>query len=416
MTSLRVTIIACMAVTAVNAATASDLSDALLQNSSGYSLRAQPQYSALGIRFANWLLMPTLKSGLYYDSNLYKAKGRKESSVVGLFAPALTLHSDVSRHSFQFGLSGLRKHAFSNENASTLSGRASANANVEILSDFALDLGASIETKQFELGAADASSDAQHGVRREAYVASARISKVFNRLRFIGGASVTHHNYHDVSAESGGVIDQDYRDGTRFSILGKMNYAFSPGLSAFASAEYNARNWKAAGVDNRDSQGIEFLTGLEVDKRGNFHGVAGVGYLRQDYDLGTRGDISTYSVNVDLQWMPSPLLVVNFDGRRSVEESSLAGHTSKLTSKAEVSLDYEFLRNLIISPVISYKRENYSGVDRRDDTFRARLETKHLINRNLKFGAYYDFETLKSTAAENSYSRHLIGINAKVEY
>ncbi|WP_108820414.1 outer membrane beta-barrel protein [Pseudovibrio sp. Alg231-02] len=416
MNGVKFTFAACMAVSALDAATASDLSSALLQNGGGYSLRSHPEYNAQGIRHANWVFMPSLTSGLSFDSNLYKTRDHQESSMVGVFAPALAINSDMSRHRIHFGLSGQRKQVFSNSDASTLSGRASAGAQLEVLKDFALDLGTSIESRQYGLGDADGPSDAKHGVRRDAYSASARVSKVFNRLRFIGGGSVNHYNYHDVEAKDGGTIDQDARDGTRYNLLGKINYAFSPGFSAFVSAEFDARDWKATGAENRDSNGFEFLTGLELDKRGNLHGAAGIGYLRQDYDLGSRGDISTYSFNVDVQWMPSPLLVVNFDGRQAVEESSLDGYVSKLTSTAKVSMDYELRRNFVISPIFSFKREDFAGTSRSDDTLRARLETKHLINRNLKFGAYYDFERLKSTEAASSYSRHLIGINARVEY
>ncbi|AEV37442.1 hypothetical protein PSE_2934 [Pseudovibrio sp. FO-BEG1] len=416
MRSLKFILATCMAGSAFEAATASDLSEALLQNAGGYGLKSHPEYNAKGIRHANWIFMPSLTSGLYFDSNLYKTRSSADSSMVGLFAPSLSISSEISRHRFRVNLSGQKKHAFSKPNASTLSGRVSTGARLEVLRDFTLDLGAGMEARQYELGEADTSSDAKHGIRREAYSATTRISKVFNRLRFIGGGTVSHFNYHDVEARDGSTIDQDTRDGTRYSLIGKVNYAFSPGLSTFVSAEYNARNWRASGEENRDSSGFEVLAGLEVDKRGNFHGAAGVGYLNQNYQLGSRGDISTYSFNVDMQWMPSPLLVVKVKGRQAVEESSLDGQVSKLTSNARLSLDYELRRNLILSPLLSFKREDYAGSDRRDNTFRARLEAKHLINRNLKFGAYYDFETRKSSEADNSYDRHLIGITAKVEY
>ncbi len=150
--------------------------------------------------------------------------------------------------------------------------------------------------------------------------------------------------------------------------------------------------------------------------RGTIHGSAGVGYLSQDYELETRQDIQTFAYNVELQWTPTALVTVNIIGLQSIEESYVFGSAGQLESYAEIAVDYEFLRNWIFSPAFIYSREDYLGVNRVDNRYRALVKTDYFVNRYMKLGAAYEYERLSSDRPGVSYDRHLLGVNFNAEY
>lgn len=418
MRSIRPILLAGLAALCSDASVAEEGTKVMLGKFSEYRvrMRPRPEYDAQGMRFPGWLIMPTLTSGLYYDSNIYQEQNNMQGSLVGLISPAIAVNSDFSRHSLNLYLSARERYVFEDANASTLSGRALADGRVDVLNDLALNLGGRIELNQDELGDNDVPLTSKTGVRYNVYGGYAGASKTFNRVTVGATGSISHYDYHDVESVDGDVLDQDNRDGYRYDLIAKVSYAYFPGLSFYGSAEFNERNWRDTGSSNRDSNGIELLAGMEFDMRGTIHGSAGVGYLSQDYELETRQDIQTFAYNVELQWTPTALVTVNIIGLQSIEESYVFGSAGQLESYAEIAVDYEFLRNWIFSPAFIYSREDYLGVNRVDNRYRALVKTDYFVNRYMKLGAAYEYERLSSDRPGVSYDRHLLGVNFNAEY
>ncbi|GHB49708.1 capsular polysaccharide biosynthesis protein [Pseudovibrio japonicus] len=415
--------VTCFAAVSVDVAVVNSVSaQELVDNGTGVTeeyrvrYRSRPEYDAQGIRRGSWLYLPSVTSELEFDSNVNKAEKGGKDSFVALLKPELSILSDFSRHSLNFNFSGRERFVFDDEDASTFTGHALVDGQVDVLRDLALTFGAGFDANQDELGDSTTPSSAKEGVRSNVYKANAGISKAFNRVNVYATGSVENYDYFSVETVNGGSLSQSFRDGTRYNVLSKVSYAYSPGLFAFVSAELNKRDWNGSGAANRDSDGYELLTGLEFDMRGTLHGSVSLGYLEQNYDLASFDDISSFSYGMDLEWTPTSLLTVNLNGRQLVEESSTAGSSGILTSNVGLSADYEFRRNWLVTPSVGYLREEFKGTDRVDDTIKAGLRTDYMVNRNLALQASYGYENRDSNEVGSSYDRHIGGVSFVVKY
>ena len=67
------------------------------------------------------------------------------------------------------------------------------------------------------------------------------VRKQLNRWAAALGIGVESYDFGSTRAQNGTIIRQDARDGQIYTLHGRADYAFSPNLGWFASAEYNQR-------------------------------------------------------------------------------------------------------------------------------------------------------------------------------
>lgn len=389
-----------------------------LFESSEYPVRERPRpdYDPLGAQLGAWILYPSITGTLEYDSNVKNAHSNEKSSMVALLQPRLSAQSDFGRHALNFELGADYRSVLDDQDSSTLSGFLNSQARVDVLGDLSVTIGTQLQSNQEDPGDTNAPGQAKEGVRHTLYGLDLGVTKGFNRVTLTASGSLRHYDYYDVDAIGGGKLDQDGRDGTTYSALGKIAYLLTPEYSAFVSVEGNWRDWSSKAATNRDSQGLEVLGGVEFALSRILLGSASVGYLSQDYSEKTLKDINSYSYALDLTWMPSPVATVKVGGRRSIGESTTAGSSGKISSLLTASVDYEVRRNLIITPDVSFTLEEYKGTSREDKITAAGIKADYLINRTFKVGAEYRYSQRESDAANSDYQKHVVGIYAKAEY
>ena len=158
------------------------------------------------------------------------------------------------------------------------------------------------------------------------------------------------------------------------------------------------------------------LGGVEFGITPLITGELSAGYLRQDFDAAVFSDVSAFIYAFGLQWMPTPLMTVNAKGERLLAESSLTTSSSRLDSIFEVSLDYEVLRNLIVTPGFSYRFQDFQNSGREDHVFGAFLKADYLVNRHLHVGLEYDFANRDSNVATADFTKHVVGMYVRTQY
>jgi hypothetical protein len=70
----------------------------------------------------------------------------------------------------------------------------------------------------------------------------------------------------------------------------------------------------------------------------------------------------------------------------------------------------------VLSPLLIYEKDDFKGQLRNDDVYAAGLRLKHLFNNVASASIYYRYLRRKSNIPVNSYDRHVIGINASVQF
>ena len=266
------------------------------------------RYEGTGMHAGSFWLLPTLESGLFYDSNIY-ARNRNIRDGIGTYvAPRLELHSDWGLHELNVELGASQYVYFDDPELNKTNVDGSIDGRIDLRRDLVL-LGG-VKGGHFEQGLGDTNTNslAAEPTRHEEGEAWASINKAFNRLSVSVGGGYHFYDYHDVDSILGGVIDQDFRDGDVFETGGRVSYAISPGTRVFGDFRYNWRDYRGGGAD---SDGWRGLTGLEFEMSRLMRGEIGVGYMEQYYGAGP--DSSGISYHAGLTWNPTPLMTVKLD-------------------------------------------------------------------------------------------------------
>lgn len=347
--------------------------------------RQRPDYQALGLRAGAFTVYPKAQTELESNDNVLATSANEKSDVIFRVRPAVSMESNWPRHFLTAYANGnvSRNADLESEKIDelTLGGRGrldiSREANIVIGSD-AAHLVEPRTSTNIPLAAAKPIQfdDAQ------AYITGV-VTR--NRLRFTGRADVRQFDYEDGRTVDGLLIEQDDRDRTAVTMLGRVDYAISPATAVFVQATGNQREYDHVSTvaAERDSQGVEVLTGVNFEIGAVSRGELAVGYITQEYDNALFGDIDGFGARAQVEWFPTELTTVTATAARTVEDSGIIGSAGYLRSEATARVDHELLRNMLLNARFNYSKDEYNGVDRGDKRFVLSAGATYLVNRRL---------------------------------
>jgi hypothetical protein len=385
-----------------------------LQTGAAFAQQGGDEYSPVGARVGTFFFYPSVTTDFVFDDNVFSANVNKTSDMVLETTGQLLVRSDMPRHKldFEFSVKNLTYLDNSSENHTEFSGGSLWRIDV----DRSFNIAGTLQAARLYEGRGSAEAPGVAvAAEPTAYVkleGSASLNKSFNRLMMSLGGAIQHLNYSDVKAVGGGTIDQDVRDGVIYTAVARASYEFSPGYRMFAHFEGNRRDFK----NNRDSRGVEGRGGVEFEITRLVKGEVSAGYLHQNYLAAGLNDINSLAFNASVDWTPTPLMNVSLSARRLVSETTVAGASGRLDSVFGATVDYEVLRNVILSPHASYQIGNYKGVARNDKAVVAGVGAQYLINRYLAAKAFYEYQSRKSNVAGQGYDKNRLGGSLRLQF
>jgi hypothetical protein len=160
--------------------------------------------------------------------------------------------------------------------------------------------------------------------------------------------------------------------------------------------------------------------GADFDITRLLHGSAYVGYNTVQYDSSAISQQSGFSYGVNLQWFPTQLLTLTFTGQQSFEPSLITttNGTPSITNANVIQgeADYEALRELILTGIVSYENDAYSSTTRVDNTVTAAAGLRYIVNRNITLLAQYKFSARQSSQSGFNYDRNQISLGLTLAY
>lgn len=378
--------------------------------------RPRPGYEPIGYRLGSTLFHPQLTAGLLYDSNVFAAPSGGQGDLAYVLAPHLTILSSTPRfsHKVDLGAEIYRFREFSSENRvdahARYDGRAEIAQGLEVQTRF------EAARRHEERGDASTPRDAATPIPYTDLRGEATLTKSIDRYGVAVNASARKLIYEDVNSIDGTLLDQSSRDGTIFSAYVKPFYEFSPGYRAFARLRANKRDYAATGTQDQDSRGYDAHAGLDFVMTPLISGSVEAGYLNQIYENSLSPEADGLSFVGRLTWLFTPLMTVKFVAERKVAETITPGFGPRLDTSVGGQLDYELLRNVIVSAGAKYTQEDFGNDGRKDNVTRAMAGVEYLMNRHLKLGARYEYLQRDSNDPEFKFDRHTVMFNATTQY
>lgn len=374
--------------------------------------RRRPQFDPLGIRAGGFLIFPSLRVGGEYDSNVFARENNEDDDFGLLVRPQINVNSQWSRHALNltaFGDFALYDEFDENNYEDfgiSSNGRLDITRNDTLLGELSL--------RRLHEDRSDPET-VQAGDIVTYYEGLARLGyrREFNLVFFVVGGSVTREDYEEED------LNEDRRDLIELNGDLRIGYKVSPRFNLFVQGDYTVVRYDKtpdnAGFD-RDSKGYGFSVGSEIDITGILFGEVQVGYLRREYDDDDLDNVSGPGGRARLTWNVTGLTSLIFEAGGGIVETTQGGASANLQSEVAAEVQHELLRNLLLNGRLSYTRDDFEGIDRTDNTYRARAGVRYLLNRNLSIDGGYEFSTRDSDVNGADYDRHIVrvGLTARL--
>lgn len=387
--------------------------------------RPRPEYDPIGIRLGSVFLYPSVTAGLGYNDNVFNNSGKLGDYFYSL-APALNVQSAWSRHALNLAI-GSKSYWFSNEESENRTDwNFDGSLRLDVMRGTDIKLNVHLadlhEARGTELpgglgpgAAAEPTSYSRTGF-------SGEFGHTLNRMRLSVGGAWDVLDYDDVDVIQPALLptlNNDDRDRTDTSVFVKAAYEVSDNTAVFLRGRVEDHDFDALLDDdgfNRDSSGWGVDGGVEFRMTHVLTGELFAGYTQRTYDDAAFDEASQFGFGAGLKWFPSMLTTVSIDAARTIEDTSITASSGYLSTRGQLGVDHELLRNVILSGRLGYQNAEYLDVVRNDDILSGALSGRYLINHNLHFEAGWEYIDRSSNAAAFDYSssQFLLSITGKM--
>jgi hypothetical protein len=391
--------------------------------------RARPQYDPLGVRMGSFVLFPELTVQEQYESNIFFTDDNEEDDFITRVMPGATLRSDWNNHQLQLETGADLGFYKDNTDEDFQDYFLGASGRVDIKRSTQLRLRTRYRRAHESRESPD-DADAVAGARvadepteLDLYSAGASLRHDFGRLNGTVGGSFNRVSFQDPDAISGGSIVEHDRDRNIYEGTLRVGYEIQPTYEAFVLGSYNVRDYDGletgTGID-RDSEGYGIAVGMEVDFGGIVFGDFFAGYRDQSYDDSNLDDFNGFGGGADITWNVTGLTTITGSLLGDLRETTATqgGDTAsgRLVGTAEISVDHELRRNIILGANINASRDDYEGINRTDWIYGAAADATYLINRYLRAGVEYEFRERDGESSTDDFTQHVFLIRLGLQY
>jgi hypothetical protein len=379
--------------------------------------RSRPDYDPMGVRWGSFVFLPSVISSAIWDSNVYASRTNREEDMRYVLSPRLSIQSDWPTHALAIDLGAdiSRYGRLSSEDRDEFG--AQLKHRLDILQN--MNLVTTLRAARlFEArGSNNAVFQAFSPTPYDSYLGDVTLNQTFNRFGYALGVNIQRNDYESVGLTNGQIFNQRFRSGDISTVSFRPFYEFSPGYRAFLQAQYNWRDYQGVGINDRGSEGYNIQGGVEFEVTRLLSGQVGLGYLGQDYRNPLLRSSSGLAANAVITWNPTPLMTVRAGIDRQITDGVSTFSSGQLATSTFASIDYELLRNLIVSLGGRYTFYDNTGATSEDNLGSVTVQADYLINRMLSAGISYSYEQRETNGIpDQSYNRNLVGVYVKAQY
>jgi hypothetical protein len=218
-------------------------------------------------------------------------------------------------------------------------------------------------------------------------------------------------------------------DGVTYTVTGRAGFDITPQLYAFVDPSVNWQRYSGSSQNSQsssqNSQGYRITAGVGTSKEGIWTGEVYGGYQVQDYDVG--GDTGRPVFGFRIGYSPTRMWVFqasldeNFNAAAAptngTNGANVTNSGAAYITTALLNVQYKGLPpDWSTSARFGYVRSDYFDIGRTDNGWLAGVNVRYAIWRNLGLTLDYQFTSLDSGVANQSYDQHMVSIGASYRY
>jgi hypothetical protein len=387
----------------------------------GVAERPRPDFDPVGLRVGAFTFRPEATAEVGTDSNVFYQPSNEQDDIVLTLKPRIAAQTDWSRHGLraEIGLDDYRHQDNKSEDHTDVYAR--GEARLDVRRGTYLAVGGNQERLTERRGSPDSPGAAAKPVRFEVRSAFASAVHEFNRARLSLRVERENRNFKDTPLTGGGVADQDQRDHTTTTATARAEYGLSPDTAFVVQVAANTRKYELKpprAAFDRDSEGASYLAGFNTDLTNLIRGEVIVGYLYQDYDDPGLKTARGLAAEANVSYFATPLTTLSFKARRSVEETLTTGSSSFVATEADIRVDHELRRNILLGAGVGMLNRDFQGMTRDDEVLLADAGARFLLNRRMEVGARWRYERQDSSGpvADPDYDVNRFTVSATLKF
>jgi hypothetical protein len=376
--------------------------------------RSRPEYEPQNVRLGAFILAPQIGVGYTFNDNIFSTADDEKADFITRVRPVLALKSDWNSNSLSAGVAydaGIHQD-FSDENF--VDATYTLNGHLDIVQDSYISGGFLMQGKHEDRS----SPDEVNGSEPTKYLisdANLEFYRKVSRILLKVNASARQFDYSTTEAP-GGEIDNGNRDRYEYEAKTRVAYEFKPGYQAFVDVSYNIREYvRDSAADLRNSDGYKVSAGTSVEITDQTKAELYAGYFLQDYENENFEDASGVNYGASVLWNITRLTSIQFDANRTVSETTLSDASGFITSLADVSIEHELRRNILLSTGFSYALNEYEGIDRTDNIYTLSAGARYIITPNYTLNFDYNIQVRESDAVGRDFERNRVMLSLKAE-
>ena len=239
-------------------------------------------------------------------------------------------------------------------------------------------------------------------------------AKAGGRRRWVGKVRLAYDDrvYADGENLDGSRLDLSFRSFKDYTISGQVGYKVGPDKTIFIAGSRMWRRFDQALGDSRNVDVSELLAGIEGDVTPVIRGRFGLGYIHANFVSPAFRTTKGIAIDARVDFLVTELTTIQISGRRELRNVAGITASAALNTKLKISIDHEFLRNVIISPSLSYEYADYVESDRSAALFNADTTVRWLISPRLRVTGNIGFR--RRDAANFPIRRDFSAFNASV--
>jgi hypothetical protein len=347
--------------------------------------RPQPLYDPIGIQVgAAFDVLPRMDFGLGYDDNVFNTQSPHKSDFYYRLAPGVGLRMDGFESAGWASITADLKRYFDTPTEDESGWRVATGGRFDVNHHMYLEGGASTERRYEERDGVGTPEEAAGPVAVTDPQGYLRAVFTGTRTRNALTAEAARFDYDDQMSFAGATIDEHFRNQTIYRAQQRSEVGISPDFALLEAATYTVTNYdSAAELDNKDSHEARVLLGGDFDLTNLLRGEIGVGYLSRDFTSPTYRPVRGLAALAKVEYLVTQLTTLSLWARRAVDDAAVVGAGGFFANVANLEIDHELLRNLIVTAALVSTKDTYISSSGEDRSFVESLRVKYSLSREL---------------------------------
>ena len=349
--------------------------------------RQQPDFDPEPVRLGAFLVNATGIVGATSNSNVYAQETDEQSDVIARIGGEVMASTNWAVHELGFDVAAFHNEYLDLSDESADEIRAALRGRLDVTREFSLGGRVFAENAVEQRYEPASAGGLDKPIEYTVAGAEAQANYQNDRLRWSNTVGMRNTDYDDGRRTGTGVeIDQDYRDRDTTYARSRLSYAVSPNLAVYGQGTYRYEEFDnlqliGGAMRARDSQGYTAAAGVDFELNALVRGDVAVGYLSENKDDPYFEDVDGLSVDGRMQWFPTRLTTVSFNGSRSVVDVGTFESPSAVATNFLARIDHELRRNIILSAEAGVGSYDYQEIDRSDDLVNVGAYARYKMNK-----------------------------------